>query len=51
MWLLGTNPRPYVSDGKRKDVFNFYHSLSYPGRKATTRLIGSRFYWPTTHIL
>jgi len=42
-----TNPRPYVPESKRKDVFNFYHSLSHPGRKATTRLIGSRFYWPT----
>jgi len=45
--ISNVNPRPYVPNDLRYPLYSFFHSLSHPGRKATTRLIGSRYYWPT----
>jgi len=41
------NPRPYLPNSHRKLIFNFFHNLSHSGIKATTKLVGSRYYWPT----
>ena len=40
------NPRPVVPHEMRKAVFNSLHGLAHPGRKATFRLINTRFFWP-----
>jgi len=41
------NPRPYLPPTHRKAVFSFFHNLSHAGIKASTKLVGSRYYWPT----
>jgi cleavage and polyadenylation specificity factor subunit 1 len=38
-------PRPYAPSPFCHQVFNFLHSLSHPGIKATAKLV-SRFVWP-----
>ena len=35
--------RPYVPKSSRRDVFNSLHGLSYPGIRATQKLVMSRF--------
>jgi len=40
------NPRPFVPENLRRDVFDFFHGMSHPGRKPTTKIIGSRYFWP-----
>jgi len=42
-----TNPRPYIPLSLRFSLFVTLHSLSHPGWKATCRIIGSRYFWPT----
>ncbi|GBN10755.1 Transposon Tf2-6 polyprotein [Araneus ventricosus] len=39
--------RPYVPASFRKTVFQSLHNLSHPGIRATKRLIGQRFVWPS----
>ena len=41
----GPHPRPYVPEACRRAVFDRFHGLSHPGRKGTTRLISSRYFW------
>lgn len=41
------HPRPYIPQDLRLKLFNSLHQLSHPGWKATCRLIGSRYYWPS----
>lgn len=38
--------RPYVPEAFRQEVFQAYHKLAHPGRKATVKLISDRFVWP-----
>ncbi len=38
-------PRPLVPQCFRRAIFDTFHGLSHPGRKATCRLIGARFVW------
>jgi len=45
--ISNVNPRPYVPLDLRHKLFSFFHEMSHPGRKATTRIIGSRYYWPS----
>ena len=40
-------PRPLVPDPMRKLVFEALHGLSHPGTRATLKLIGERFVWPS----
>lgn len=39
--------RPYVPDALRRNVFLAVHNLSHPGIRATTKLISTRFVWPS----
>ena len=39
-------PRPWVPTSLRKHVFEYFHSLSHPSIRSTTRLITERFVWP-----
>ena len=39
-------PRPFVLQAFRRAAFHSLHSLSYPGIRATQRLIADRFVWP-----
>jgi len=39
-------PRPYVPSPLRRQIFNFLHSLSHPGIKATVSLVSQCFVWP-----
>ena len=39
-------PRPYIPPKFRHTIFNFLHSLSHPGVKATQHLITACFVWP-----
>ncbi|GBO18607.1 hypothetical protein AVEN_216184-1 [Araneus ventricosus] len=39
--------RPYVPASFRKTVFQSLHNLSHPGIRATKRLIGQIFVWPS----
>jgi len=45
--ISNANPRPFVPVNLRHDLFLFFHGLAHPGRKATTKMIGSRYFWPT----
>ena len=38
-------PRPLVPASMRREVFEAVHSLAHPGRRATTRLLSSKFVW------
>ena len=42
-----TRIRPYVPACLRKKVFDLFHSISHQGQKATKKLIGNRYYWPS----
>ena len=42
-----TNPRPIVPEGLRFQIFQKFHCLAHSGIKASTRLIGSRYFWNT----
>ncbi|CAE1234402.1 unnamed protein product [Acanthosepion pharaonis] len=44
------HPRPVVPTNMRRRIFDHFHSLSHPGRKATLRLIADRFVWPKMRI-
>ena len=37
----GPHPRPLIPAAHRRQLFTAYHSLAYPGSKATGRLMGS----------
>ena len=39
-------PRPFVPADFRRTLFEYLHSLSHPGTRATQRLIADRFVWP-----
>jgi len=41
------HPRPFIPTVLRTRIFHSFHSLSHPGWKATCRLIGSRYFWPS----
>ena len=41
------NPRPVVPPQLRRKIHDTFHNLSHPGWKATCRLVGSRYFWPT----
>lgn len=44
---VSTNhPRPYAPPIMRRQIFDHFHSMSHPGRKASTKLISERFVWP-----
>ena len=38
-------PRPLVPSSMREEVFRAVHNLAHPGRRATSRMISSRFVW------
>jgi len=40
-------PRPYVPASLRKPIFDSLHALSHPGVKASSQLVGSRYFWPS----
>ena len=37
---------PYVPQSLRRTIFNFLHSFSHPGIRATQHLVTSRYVWP-----
>ncbi|XP_066253847.1 uncharacterized protein [Euwallacea similis] len=39
--------RPFIPKHFRQAIFNKFHNLSHPGIKGTTKLISSRFVWPS----
>lgn len=39
--------RPYIPPQMRRNVFNMFHRLSHPGGRATIKLIGRRYFWPS----
>jgi len=39
-------PRPYVPFPLHRQIFDYLHSLSHPGIKATVKLVSQRFVWP-----
>lgn len=39
--------RPYIPAQHRQQVFNTFHQICHTGIKATTKLIRSRFIWPS----
>lgn len=39
-------PRPYLTPSFRRAVFDRCHNLSYPGARATARLVSQRYVWP-----
>ena len=39
-------PRPFIPTDLRRAIFDSLHILSHPGRKASFRLINSRYFWP-----
>ncbi|GFS93834.1 putative gag-pol protein [Nephila pilipes] len=39
--------RPYIPESFMKIVFNSVHNLAHPGIKATTKLLKSKFVWPS----
>ena len=41
------NPRPVLPVKLRHSIYDTFHNLSHPGWKATCRLVGSRYFWPT----
>ena len=45
--VIDNTARPFVPAGHRKPIFESYHSLAHAGIKGTTRLITSRFVWPS----
>lgn len=40
-------PRPYITKGLRREIFNTIHGMSHPGVKATTKMVTERFVWPS----
>nr|VZI26047.1 unnamed protein product [Spirometra erinaceieuropaei] len=45
VWSTGT-PRPVVPLSYRKTVFEHFHSLSYPGIRASRKQLAARYIWP-----
>jgi cleavage and polyadenylation specificity factor subunit 1 len=41
------NPRPLVPPSMRRNIFQHFHSISHPGKRATVKLIANRFVWPS----
>lgn len=39
--------RPFVPKTLRRRIFEKFHNLAHPGIRATTKLISSRFVWPS----
>lgn len=39
--------RPIVPENLRRKVFDSFHTMSHPGRRASVRLILKHFWWPT----
>lgn len=39
-------PDPLVPVSTRRKIFDHFHSISHPGRKATSKMISERFVWP-----
>ncbi|UYV82121.1 hypothetical protein LAZ67_21001001 [Cordylochernes scorpioides] len=40
------NPRPFVPENFRRQIFNSLHNLSHPGIRATKKLITQKYFWP-----
>ncbi|UYV83881.1 hypothetical protein LAZ67_X000498 [Cordylochernes scorpioides] len=40
------NPRPFVPENFRRQIFNSLHNLSHPGIRATRKLITQKYFWP-----
>ncbi|UYV80651.1 hypothetical protein LAZ67_19001240 [Cordylochernes scorpioides] len=40
------NPRPFVPENFRRQIFNSLHNLSHPGIRATGKLITQKYFWP-----
>ena len=38
-------PRPWISRGLRREVFDAIHGLAHPSRRTTTRLMTEKFVW------
>lgn len=41
------NLRPFVPQSLRKSLFQRIHNLSHPGVRASRKLVGDRYIWPT----
>ncbi|GFX54010.1 hypothetical protein TNCV_1155411 [Trichonephila clavipes] len=39
--------RPYIPEAFRRTVFNNIHNLAHPGIRTTTKLLTSKFVWPS----
>ncbi|GFY61490.1 uncharacterized protein TNIN_304221 [Trichonephila inaurata madagascariensis] len=39
--------RPYIPEAFRRIVFNNIHNLAHPGKGTTTKLLTSKFVWPS----
>ena len=39
-------PRPFVPDNCRRTIFDKFHNLSHPGKKAMIKLLTKRYFWP-----
>lgn len=39
--------RPFVPQPFRKQIFDEFHNLSHPGKRATTDMLRQRFVWPS----
>ncbi|UYV68091.1 hypothetical protein LAZ67_5003026 [Cordylochernes scorpioides] len=40
------NPRPFVPENFRRQIFNSLHNLSHLGIRATRKLITQKYFWP-----
>ena len=41
------HPRPYVPELLQKELFESLHQMSHPGIKASIKIVGSRYFWPS----
>ncbi|CAH8462440.1 unnamed protein product [Dicrocoelium dendriticum] len=48
--MATNNPRPWVPEPMRREIFNALHNVSHPGIRATLRLIAQRFVWPNMNV-
>ena len=41
------HPRPYVPELLQKQLFESLHQMSQSGIKASIKIVGSRYFWPS----
>jgi hypothetical protein len=41
-----SRPRPFITHGFRRHIFDSIHNLSHPGPTATAKLVSERYIWP-----